>query len=374
MIEAGLWFRPSHFPAPGETTVRESCDREVRMVRGAVGVCDVSTLGKIDVQGPDAAAFLDRVYVNVISTLAVGRVRYGVMLREDGFVMDDGTVARLGAERFFVTTTTAAAAEVMAHLEFAHQCLWPELDVAFVSQTDHWAQIAVAGPRSRELVAGVVDAPMDDAAAPYMACGEARVAGVAGRFFRVSFSGERAYELATPARFGAALFDLLCARAAELGGGPYGMEALNVLRIEKGLLTHAELHGRTTADDLGLARMVAAGKDCVGKTASRRPGLTGPGREQLVGLRPVDPGGRLVAGAHVLEPGAAAVAANDRGYVTSACFSPTLGSAVALGFVRDGRARLGEVVRAVCRLRGLDTACEIVRPVFVDPEGGRLRG
>ena len=373
-VEAGLWLRASWFPRVNEGDWRLSCDREVAMVRGAVGVCDVTTLGKIDVQGPDAAAFLDRVYANVISSLAVGRVRYGLMLREDGFVMDDGVVARLGPDHFLLTTTTAAAAEVLAHLEFCAECLWPELDARIVPVTEQWAQIAVAGPRARELVNRVLDAPVADASFPYLACGAASVGGVPGRLFRVSFSGEHAYEIAVPARHGAALFETLVTGAETLGGGAYGLEALNVLRLEKGLLTHAELTGRTTAFDLDLGRMVSDAKDCVGRQASRRPGLSGPEREQLVGLRPVDPAARLVAGAHVLAPGAEAVTANDLGYLTSACHSPTLGHAIALGFVRDGRARRGQRVRAVCALRGLDVACEIVSPVFFDPDGGRLRG
>ena len=374
LVEAGHWYRPSWFPAPGETTWRQGCDREVAMVRTAVGVCDVTTLGKIDVQGPDAAAFLDRVYANTVSTLAVGRVRYGIMLREDGFVMDDGTVARLGENHYLVTTTTAAAGQVMAHLEFCAQCLWPELDVQVASVTEQWAQVAVAGPRARDLLNGLLDVPVDDAGFPFMACGPARIAGVDGRLFRISFSGEHAYEIAVPARFGASLFTLLVERARVLGGGPYGLEALNVLRIEKGLLTHAELHGRTSADDLGLGRMVAKGKDCIGKASAARPGLSGSGREQLVGLRPLDPRDRLLAGAHIVEPGAAFTAANDLGYLTSHCHSPTLGHAIALGFVKDGRARIGARLRAVCALRALDTPCEVVSPVFVDPEGGRLRG
>jgi sarcosine oxidase subunit alpha len=371
-VEAGLWLRPSHFPAPGES-MREACDREVTMVRTSVGVCDVSTLGKIDVQGPDAAAFLDRVYVNTISTLPVHRVRYGLMLREDGFVMDDGTVARLGERHFVVTTTTAAAGEVMAHLEFCAQVLWPELDVTMISVTDAWAQLAVAGPRSRALINGVLDAPVDDASLPFMACGAARVAGVPGRVFRISFSGEHAYELAVPARHGAALWDLLLERARGLGGGPYGLEALNVLRIEKGLLTHAELDGRTTADDLGLARLVAP-KDCIGKVSSRRPGLQGPGRGHLVGLRPLDPAAPVVAGAHLFDLGADRAPAADLGHVSSACHSPTLGHAIALGFLRNGRDRIGATVHAVCRLRGLDVPCAVEPLPFVDPAGARLRG
>lgn len=372
LVEAGLWLRPTVFPEAGEGDWRVSCDREVRMVRGSVGVCDVSTLGKIEVAGPGAGRFLDRVYANTVSTLPAGRVRYAIMLREDGFVMDDGTVARMGEDRFLLTTTTAAAEEVEAHLAFALQCLWPELDARGVPVTEQWAQVAVAGPRARELLDRVLESP-GDAALPFMAWGQARVGGVAGRLFRISFSGELGYELAVPARFGAALFALLAEEARGLGGGPYGLEALNVLRIEKGFLTHAELHGRTTAGDLGLGRMVAA-KDCIGKAGAARPALAAAGREELVGIRPVEPGARLVAGAHVLAPGAAAVAANDLGYLTSACWSPTLGHDIALGFVQDGRARIGQRLRAVCGLRGIDTACQIVPPVFVDPDGGRMRG
>ena len=215
MIEAGMWHRPSYFPAEGETTWREACDREVRMVREAVGVCDVSTLGKIDVQGPDAAAFLDLLYAGRMSTLKPGRVRYGLMLREDGFVMDDGTVARMGEHHHVVTTTTAAAGPVMRHMEFVHQVLRPDLDVRFVSVTEQWAQLAVAGPRSPEALEAVLDEPLGDL--PYMACREARVAGISGRVFRISFSGERAFEVAVPARFGAALFERLVEAARAHG-------------------------------------------------------------------------------------------------------------------------------------------------------------
>ncbi len=370
MTEAGLWLRPGWFPAPGETGWRESCDREVAMVRTAVGVTDVTSLGKIDVQGPDAAAFLDHVYTNTMSTLAPGRVRYGLMLREDGFVMDDGTAARLAPDHFLVTTTTGAAGLVMAHLEFCAQCLWPDLDVHLVSVTEQWAQVAVTGPRADDTLAAVLGTPPD---LPFMRWRPVRIGAVGARLFRISFSGERGYEIAVPARYGAALFDALTAAARAHGGGPYGLEALNVLRVEKGFLTHAELHGRTTADDLGLGRMVSPAKDCIGKVSAARPALVAPGREQLVGLRPLDPAAPLPAGAHVLRPGAAATAANDEGYLTSACHSPTLGSAIALAFVRDGRARLGEPVRAVCLLRGTDTPCEIVAPTFHDPSGERMR-
>ncbi|SMY08576.1 sarcosine oxidase subunit alpha family protein [Flavimaricola marinus] len=374
MIEAGLWYRPSYFPKPGETTWQQSCDREVAMVRNSVGVCDVSTLGKIDIQGPDAAAFLDFVYANTFSTLKVGRVRYGLMLREDGHVMDDGTTARLGETHYVMTTTTAAAGLVMRHLDFVAQVLRPDLDVQVVSVTESWAQFSVAGPRARELLNTVLDQPIDDTAMPYMGCGPVQVSGVPGRLFRISFSGEMAYEVAVPVGYGESLYRLLAAQAEVMGGGPYGMEALNVLRIEKGFITHAEIHGRTTAFDIGMDRMVRLKKDCIGQAASRRPGLLDEDREQLVGLKPVHAGGKLTAGAHLFEQTAEAVRENDQGYVTSVAPSPTLGHMIALGFLKRGRARHGEVVRLVDHLRDVETLCEVCDPVFFDPEGGRLRG
>ncbi|TNC72967.1 sarcosine oxidase subunit alpha family protein [Rubellimicrobium roseum] len=374
MIEAGLWYRPSYFPRPGELSWRQACDREVAMVRHSVGVCDVSTLGKIDVQGPDAAAFLDFVYSNTMSTLPVGKVRYGLMLREDGFVMDDGTCARLGLQHYVVTTTTAAAAQVMRHLDFVAQVLRPDFDVQCVSVTEQWAQVSIAGPWSREMVQAVVEADLSDERLPYMGCAEAAVLGVPGRVFRISFSGERAYEIAVPARYGASLWRLLVAQAESLGGGAYGLEALNVLRIEKGFITHAEIHGRTTAFDIGMERMVAKGKDCVGWASSRRPGLLDENREQLVGLRPLVRTGQITAGAHLYGRDAAAMRENGQGYVTSACWSPTFETALGLGFLKGGRARHGEVVRLVDAMRAVETLVEVTEPVFLDPEGGRMRG
>ncbi|MEQ8877183.1 MAG: sarcosine oxidase subunit alpha family protein [Phycisphaerales bacterium] len=374
MIEAGLWYRPSYFPQKGERTWRQSCDREVGMVRDHVGVCDVSTLGKIDIQGPDAGAFLDFVYTNMFSTLKLGRVRYGLMLREDGHVMDDGTTARLGEHHYVMTTTTAAAGEVMRHLEFVHQGLCPQMDVRFVSVTEQWAQFAVAGPKSRDLLNGVLDAAIDDAAWPFMSCGEVSVGGVKGRLFRISFSGEHAYEIAVPARYGAALFAELVTRAEAMEGGSYGMEALNVLRIEKGFITHAEIHGRVTAFDIGMGRMVSAKKDCIGKTMAARPGLTDDAREQLVALRPVGAVKQLVAGAHLFNEGDEAIRTNDQGYITSVAFSPTLGHMLAMGFLKNGRARVGERIRMVEHLKGVQTVCEVIDPVQFDPEGGRVRG
>ena len=369
MVEAGLWHRAAYFPRAGETDWRESCDREVTMVRAAVGVADVSTLGKIDVQGADAAAFLDFVYANWISTMRPGRVRYGLMLREDGHVMDDGTVARLDEGHFLVTTTTAAAEQVIAHLEFVRQGLRPELDVQLAPVTEQWAQFAVAGPRSRELLATVLDDGSPDVG--FMGCSQVGVSGAAGRLFRISFSGELGFEVAVPANFGDALFRLLHRLAVDLGGGAYGTEALNVLRIEKGFPTHAEMDGRTTAFDLGLARMVAADKDCIGRTMAARGGLMDPARPQLVGLRAQ--GASVTAGAHLFRREAAHVRENSEGHVSSACHSPTLGSDIALAFLRHGRTRHGERIVAVDHMRKIESTCEVGPPVFVDPNGGRAR-
>ncbi len=375
MIEAGLWYRPSYFPEKGERTWRESCDREVNMVRSTVGVCDVSTLGKIDIKGPDAGAFLDFVYTNMFSTLKVGKVRYGLMLREDGHVLDDGTTARIAEDHFVMTTTTAAAGQVMVHLDFVQQCLRPELDVSFVSTTEHWAQFAVAGPKSRDVLNAVLQSPISDETLPYMGWCDVAIGGVAGRLFRISFSGEHAYEIAVPARFGDSLFRVLVDQAKAHGGGAYGMEALNVLRIEKGFITHAEIHGRTTAFDIGMQRMLSPKKDdFIGKAAAARPGLMDDDREQLVGLKPAGAVKQIMPGAHIFEPGKDPVRVNDQGYVTSVCYSPTVESVLALAFLKDGRTRHGDTVMAVDHMRGVTTECIVCDPVFFDPQGGRLRG
>ncbi|KAA9010251.1 sarcosine oxidase subunit alpha family protein [Histidinibacterium aquaticum] len=373
MVEAGLWYRAAYFPKAGEKAWREACDREVAMVRGSVGVADVSTLGKIEVQGPDAAAFLDYVYANRMGSLKPGRVRYGIMLREDGHVMDDGTVACLGSDRYLVTTTTAAAGLVMAHMDYAAQVLRPEMDVRLTSVTEHWAQFAVAGPEARGVVASLLDEEMDAERWPFMSCGPVGIGGVDGRLFRISFSGEQGYEIAVPARYGASLWRLLLAQAEGWGGGPYGMEALNVLRIEKGFLTHAEIDGRVTAFDLGMQRMLSK-PDFIGRAAAMREGLLDEDRPQLVGLRPVGAVAALPPGAFLFAPDAAAVREAAEGHVTSAAYSPTLGTTLAMGFLARGRSRHGETVKLVDHLRGVEVLCEVGDPVAYDPEGKLVRG
>jgi len=373
MVEAGLWYRPSYFPQVGETNWRQSCDREVEMVRASVGVCDVSTLGKIDIQGPDAHRFLDFVYTNMFSSLKVGRVRYGLMLREDGHVMDDGTTACLAKDHYVMTTTTAAAGQVMRHLDFVHQCLHPEWDLSFISVTEQWAQFSIAGPKSRELLNAVLDSPITSETFPYMSCASVGILGEAGRLFRISFSGEHGYEIAVPSRFGESLFRLLVSRAEEIGGGPYGMEALNVLRLEKGFITHAEIHGRVTAFDLGMQRMVSEKKDCIGKTSAARPGLVDNEREQLIALKPVGSVKQIIAGAHLFDVNDDPVRKNNKGYVTSVGFSPTVGHFIGLAFLKNGHDRLGDRINMVDHLRGVETECEVINTVSFDPKGDRLR-
>ncbi len=368
-VEAGEWLRATHFAQPDET-MQQSVNREVRLVRRSAGFCDVSTLGKIDVQGPDAAAFLDFVYANTIASLAPGRVRYALMLREDGFAFDDGTVARLSDTHFVATMTTANAWRVLQHLDFCRQRLKPELDVCVEPVTDQWAQFALAGPQARSVLETVVGtADVSDGGLPFMAMTEAIVCGVPARIFRISFSGELAYEVAVGASHAAALAGALQAA----GAVPYGVEALNVLRLEKGHPVGAELNGQTTAADLGLGRMLKK-KDFIGRALSARPALLDPERPALVGLRPRAPGAVLQAGAHLVPAGAAGHSANDHGTVTSAAYSATLGCWIGLGLLAGGQRRVGEVYRAVNPLQKTATEVDIVSQMFHDPAGLSLRG
>jgi sarcosine oxidase subunit alpha len=274
-----------------------------------------------------------------------------------------------------MTTTTAGAAKVFQHLEFCHQWLWPDLDVAFISVTDQWAQLAVAGPRSRDVVAKLVDAPFDvsNEAFPYMGAASLTICeGTPARLFRLSFSGELAYEIAVPAGRADALARALMAAGAAAGITPYGTEALGVMRIEKGHPAGNELNGQTTAHDLGLGKLLSRKKDFVGRALAARPLLTDPARQTLVGLKPVDPADRLRAGSHLLPPRAEPVAANDQGHVTSAAYSPSCLHWIALALLTNGPARMGEQIRVYDPVRGGDFLAEIVSPVFVDPQGSRL--
>lgn len=373
-VESGLWYRSAWFSREGEKSWRESVDREVLSVRANVGLCDVSTLGKIEIFGRGAAELLDRVYSNSFLKLPVGKARYGLMLREDGIVFDDGTTSSLSENHYVMTTTTAYAAEVLAHLEFAAQTFWPELDVRFVSSTDQWAQMSLAGPKSRTVMSRIVQDDISDAAFPFLAAREVVLrGGLKARLFRISFSGELAYELAVPAGYGEAVADAIMEAGRDEGICAYGVEALNVLRVEKGHVTHNELEGRTTADDVGLGRMMAMQKpDFIGKRLSMRFGLTAADRLQLVGLKAVEADKEIKAGAHLLKDQAKPSLANDQGFVSSACFSPSLGHHIALAMLKSGRERFGERILVWDGLRGSEMMAEVCSPVFVDPDNLKL--
>jgi len=375
-VETGPWLRAQYFPWEGDKDWLETVSREVRAVRGSVGFCDVSTLGKIELHGADVGAFLDRLYVNTFSTLPVGRARYGMMLREDGFALDDGTVSRLADDRFFMTTTTANAGRVFQHMHFCHQVLWPELDVQFVSATDQWAQFSVAGPNARKALQVLVDPQSDigNEAFPYMAAGEITICGgVATRLYRISFSGELTYEIGVPSRYGEALARILMQAGAPFGMVPYGTEALGVMRIEKGHVSANELDGRTTARDLGLGRMMSTKKDYIGRVLAGRPALLEPDRMSVVGFKPTNPSECLRAGAHFVPLNAEIDADNGQGVMTSVAFSPSLEHWIGLGLLQRGPERFGERVRAVDPVRNNNVEVEICAPCFIDPKGERLR-
>lgn len=374
--ETGAWLRAQYFPLPGETDWLQTVQREVRTVRSSVGLIDVSTFGKIDLQGPDVGTFLDRVYVNTFSTLPVGKARYGVMLREDGMVMDDGTTARLSDQHWVMTTTTVNAVKVFSHLEYCLQVLWPELDVRMASISEQWAQIALAGPNARKVLQKIADDQnaITQEALPVMGAVETRVmSGIQARIFRLSFSGELGYEVAVPARHGEALAEALMVVGAEFGITPYGTEALAMMRIEKGHVSGPELNGQTTVNDIGLGKMASKKKDYIGRVLSERPAMSEPQRPGFVGIKPIDKASILRAGTHLLPIGAPATVENDLGYVSSATQSPTLGHAIGLGFIAGGPARIGERLRAFDPIRGGDFEVEICTPHFYDPQGDRVR-
>jgi sarcosine oxidase subunit alpha len=373
-VETGLWLRSSWFPLPDEEGWLDPVVREVNAARERVGLCDVSTLGKIDVQGPDAAEFLNRLYCNGFAQLDVGKARYGLMLREDGIVMDDGTTSRLAHDHFFMTTTTANAAKIMTHMEFCHQALWPELDVQYVSVSEQWAQMAIAGPKARATLQKIVDGvTLNEETFPYLAAKELSIlGGITARLFRISFSGEHAYELSVPADYGNLVARALIQAGEEFGITPYGVEALSVMRIEKGHVAGGELNGTTTAADLGLGRMMSTKKDFIGRMMAAREGLTAKDREQVVGIRPFDKTDRIRAGSHLLKKDDAPSLAASQGYISSVAYSPTLGYWLGLALFRNGRERHGEIVKVFDGLRNIHMYAEICDPMHYDKENKKL--
>ncbi len=369
--DVGTWKRAWYFPRPGET-MHAAVARECLAVRNAVGIFDASTLGKIEVVGPDAAEFLNRIYTNAWTKLGVGRCRYGLMLSEAGFVMDDGVVGRLAEDRFHVTTTTGGAARVLNHMEDYLQTEWPDLRVWLTSTTEQWAVIAVQGPEARKLIAPLVEGiDLSPEAFPHMSLREGRICGVPTRLFRVSFSGELGFEINVPADHGPGIWEALMAQGAPT---PYGTEAMHVLRAEKGfIIVGQETDGTVTPDDLGMSGMIArAKKDFVGKRSLRRPDMLVANRKQLVGLLTENAADVLEEGAQIVEDPRQPIPMRMIGHVTSSYASAAQGHSVALALVEGGRARMGETLYVPMPSRTI--AVRVVAPVFHDKEGSRLDG
>ncbi|MBT6094841.1 MAG: sarcosine oxidase subunit alpha family protein [Rhodospirillaceae bacterium] len=371
---AGYWLRAQYYQRPGEA-MWPAIWREAKHVREKVGIVDVSTLGKIDLQGADAAEFLNRVYINGFAKLPVGKSRYGVMLREDGLVFDDGTVTRVSENRYLITTTTTHAGPVMVHLENLSQVHWPELDVKMVSVTDDWAGIAVAGPDSRTLLEKVcTGVDLSNDACPFMAYREGEISGAPLRLFRISFSGELAYEINVPADYGLDVWETLLDAGRDLDVIPYGTEAMNILRIEKGHVVGNELDGRTTADDAGFGRMMSGAKPFVGQVMAGREDLVKSDRRQLVGLIPADKTTKIPRGAQIVADPKAAMPMPSQGEVTSQCTSPNLGHPIGLALVENARQRHGETLYAHSPLTNETIPVTLADPIFIDPKGDRLHG
>lgn len=372
MQNSGVWQRPYYYIRTGEQAV-DSINREARHVRSKVGLVDVSTLGKIEVQGRDAAEFLERVYINRWKSLPAGRCRYGLMLREDGFVFDDGTTTRVSENEYYMTTTTGNAGPVMEHLEFYAQTVWPDLHVHLTSVSDQWAGMALAGPLSRDVLSTAIQGvDVSNENLPYMGYTEGWIEGVDSRIFRVSFSGELGYEIHVPSEYAETVWESLLDAGKKWDIMPYGLEAMTTLRIEKGHVVASELDGRTTAADLGFERMMKKDVEFIGKKLSQRPALTEKGRLRLIGLVSKD-NCSIPRGAQIVERSNIAPPADTIGHVTSACFSPHINKEIALGLVKDGDQQFGRVVHATSLLTGRSVPVEIVHHIFFDPAGERAR-
>ncbi|HXI76597.1 MAG TPA: sarcosine oxidase subunit alpha family protein [Steroidobacteraceae bacterium] len=368
----GLWKRARYFPRSGED-MHAAVARECRAVRGACGIFDASTLGKIEVVGPDAAEFMNRLYINNWSNLGVGRSRYGILLREDGFIYDDGVVARTAADRFHVTTTTGGAPRVLALMEDYRQTEWPDLKVWLTSTTEQWAVIAVQGPRARHVLEPLIEGlDIGPAAWPHMSVGRGRICGVPMLLFRVSFTGELGFEINVPADFGLAVWEAVHHQGRAHGITEYGTEAMHVLRAEKGyIIIGQDTDGTVTPDDAGLNWAVGKNKsDFVGKRSLDRGSMKSSDRKQLVGLRTKDPRTVIEEGAQVAAKARQKPPMELIGHVTSSYASSVLEHSIALAMIAGGRARLGQTLY-VPMPHG-DIEVEVTSPVFYDPTGARI--
>jgi sarcosine oxidase subunit alpha len=376
--DVGQWKRPRYYPQPGEE-MDDAVLRECAAVRTSVGILDGSTLGKIDVSGRNAAELLDRIYTNLMSSLKVGAVRYGVMCGVDGMVIDDGTVMRLAEDRFLVYTTTGGAAKVLDWMEEWLQTEWPELQVSLASVTDHWATFPVVGPRSRDVIGAVFgEVDVTNEAFPFMTWRETAIDGVPVRLARVSFSGELAYEVNVNWWHAPAVWDRLMAAGAPYGITPYGTETMHVLRAEKGYpIIGQDTDGTVSPHDLGMAWAVSKKKpDFIGKRSFSRAENQNPMRKQLVGLLPVDRVSRLPEGSQIVEfcdgDALPPPPVPMLGHVTSSYRSAELGRTFALALVKAGKSRIGETLHVP--VDGTLVPVEVTGSVLVDPEGARRDG
>ena len=372
--DVGNWKRAWYYPRAGET-MHDAVNRECRTVRNAAGIFDASTLGKIEVVGPDAAEFLNLMYTNAWDTLKPGRCRYGIMLREDGFVYDDGVVGRLAEDRFHVTTTTGGAPRVMHHMEDYLQTEFPHLKVWLTSTTEQWAVIAVQGPKAREILEPLVEGiDISNEAFPHMSVREGKICGVPTRLFRMSFTGEAGYEVNVPADYGQAVWEAIWARAEPLGACAYGTETMHVLRAEKGyIIVGQDTDGTVTPHDASLSWAVSKKKaDFVGIRGLKRPDLVKEGRKQLVGLLTKDPKVVLEEGAQIVADPNEPKPMTMLGHVTSSYWSENCGRSIAMALVAGGQARMGQTLYVPMSDRTI--AVEVSDMVFIDKEGGRLNG
>ncbi|ERH47543.1 sarcosine oxidase subunit alpha [Ectopseudomonas chengduensis] len=370
--DVGQWKRPWYFPKKGED-LHAAVARECLAVRNSVGILDASTLGKIDIQGPDAREFLNRVYTNAWTKLDVGKARYGLMCKEDGMVFDDGVTACLADNHFVMTTTTGGAARVMEWLEIYHQTEWPELKVYFTSVTDHWATMTLSGPNSRKLLAKVTDIDLDKDAFPFMSWKEGLVGGVPARVFRISFTGELSYEVNVQADYALGVWEQIIEAGKEFDLTPYGTETMHVLRAEKGfIIVGQDTDASVTPDDLNMGWCVGRTKpfSWIGKRGMNRDDCLREDRKQLVGLKPIDPSQVLPEGAQLVFDPKQTIPMQMVGHVTSSYMSAAMGYSFAMAVVKGGLKRMGERVFAPLADGSLIEA-EICSSVFYDPKGDR---
>ena len=372
-VDAGLWLRPRYYKK-GNETLFDASKREAENVRKNVGVCDVTTLGKIDVKGPDAAEFLNRVYTNAWLKLPVGKARYGVMLREDGIVMDDGTTTRVSENHYHMTTTTAQAANVLSHLEYYLQIVWPELNVNVVSTTEQWAGAAIAGPKSRDLLQKLFpETDCSNEGLPFMGFIETKLFGVYARIFRISFSGELAYEVNVESDNGNFMWEKIIELGEEFKIQPYGTEALSTLRIEMGHVAGSELDGRTTPFDSSLEGLLSKKKDFIGKRSLQKEAFISPDREKLVGVVPLDKKTSIPEGSYIVRDANAKLPNPKLGHVSASCWSVEYNNPFSLAIIKDGKNMIGQKLFALSPLKNKSIPVEIVSSHYVDPKGERVR-